>query len=93
MASPAGGRVASSSPRTGFVAADLVPLPGLKQPFNFMGRLAAGGRGELEALLDQAAEDDDKARLNFIALKQLLAFACGKSKDEKVRCCCFCFCC
>ncbi len=92
MASPAGGRVASSSPRTGFVAADLVPLPGLKQPFNFMGRLAAGGRGELEALPDQAAEDDDKARLNFIALKQLLAFACGKTKDEKVRCCCCCLC-
>ena len=62
MTSSAGGKVASSS-KTGFVAADLVPLPGLKQPFNFMGRLAAEGRRELEALLDRAAEEDDKVKV------------------------------
>ncbi len=81
MTSSAGGKVASSS-KTGFVAADLVPLPGLKQPFNFMGRLAAEGRRELEALLDRAAEEDDKVKVedrvgfvySFIKSSRVLGF-------------------
>ena len=57
------------------MAADLVPLPGLKQPFNFMGRLAAEGRRELEALLDRAAEEDDKVKVeDWIEIIYLIIF-------------------